>query len=305
MPKRVVDGEGVWLSDKIAKLPPASKAEYTNLLPLALANGVFECSPRLVWSRVYSYNRPEVTETQVGELLSDLERARLLFRWTDEHGKTWGYWVGIEKPGRLPSESRKNRKHERTGPNPPEEQLAAFLAVMDSTQQEHGQPMASQRLTNGEVGFGFGTGFGFGKNPSSEVSPSDAQPIATAPKENPKEASPSANRLAALLSAEIHRNKADYRITPAQLRNWAKTADLMLRRDERAEEQIANLIRWVQRDQFWHKNILSMDKLREKFDQLEMKRQCETPNRSTNVDPEITPSQRLEMRKVATAGGVH
>jgi hypothetical protein len=59
MPKRVVDGEAVWRSDKIASLSESwMRPEFANLIPLALANGSFECSPRLIWSQVYAYNRP-------------------------------------------------------------------------------------------------------------------------------------------------------------------------------------------------------------------------------------------------------
>jgi hypothetical protein len=45
MPKRVIDGEGLWHSDKLALVePPSFRAEYACLLPLALANGVFEAN---------------------------------------------------------------------------------------------------------------------------------------------------------------------------------------------------------------------------------------------------------------------
>ena len=77
--------------------------------------------------------------------------------------------------------------------------------------------------------------------------------------------------LAELLRREILGNKPDYRITERQMENWARTADLMLRRDGRTEQQISDLIRWVQHDDFWKTNVLSVDKLRQKFDQLEMK----------------------------------
>jgi hypothetical protein len=52
----------------------------------------------------------------------------------------------------------------------------------------------------------------------------------------------------------------------------------MLRLDGRTPEQVAKLIRWVQQDEFWMANILSMDTLREKFDQLELKRDCSNSN---------------------------
>ena len=62
MPKRILDGESLWGSGKLARVePPAFRAEFANLLPLALANGVFEANPRLIWSRVYAFNRPDVS----------------------------------------------------------------------------------------------------------------------------------------------------------------------------------------------------------------------------------------------------
>jgi hypothetical protein len=78
-------------------------------------------------------------------------------------------------------------------------------------------------------------------------------------------------RLAALLKSEILRNKGDYRITSAQERNWEVTAQRMLDIDVRNPEQIAKVIRWVQHDEFEMANVLSMDKLRSRFDQLELK----------------------------------
>jgi len=80
-------------------------------------------------------------------------------------------------------------------------------------------------------------------------------------------------RLAALLKAEILHNKPDYRITPAQERQWEVSADRMLRLDERKPEEVADLIRWVQHDEFWMANCLSMGTLRARFDQLQLKRE--------------------------------
>jgi hypothetical protein len=47
----------------------------------------------------------------------------------------------------------------------------------------------------------------------------------------------------------------------------------MLDIDKRDPQQIADLICWVQRDEFWMTNVFSMDTLREKFDQLVLKRE--------------------------------
>jgi hypothetical protein len=116
------------------------------------------------------------------------------------------------------------------------------------------------------------------KNSSSEQNACSDLGVATAPMKTPHPSSREACKLAALLKSEILRNKPDYRITPAQSRNWERTADRMLRLDGRTPEQVAKLIRWVQQDEFWMANILSMDTLREKFDQLELKRDCSNSN---------------------------
>jgi len=160
MPKRVLDGEGLWRSDKLARVqPPSRRAEYANLIPLALANGTFEAGSRRIWSSVYSYNRPDVTEADAADILTEFERVKLLFRWTDAAtGKVWGYWIGIEKPGRLPGKSRWGT-NEAIGPEPPVHELRKFL--------ESG---GIQKLPNGNQelpGFGFGSGSGIGKGSGS------------------------------------------------------------------------------------------------------------------------------------------
>jgi uncharacterized protein YdaU (DUF1376 family) len=93
----------------------------------------------------------------------------------------------------------------------------------------------------------------------------------SAQKKKSKSPSQEACRLAALLKSEILRNKADSVVTASQERNWSVTAQRMLDIDKRNPEQIAKLIRWVQRDEFEMANVRSMDKLRARFDQLELK----------------------------------
>ena len=45
----------------------------------------------------------------------------------------------------------------------------------------------------------------------------------------------------------------------------------MIRLDKRKPERIEAVIYWCQQDPFWQSNILSTEKLREKFDQLELR----------------------------------
>lgn len=56
------------------------------------------------------------------------------------------------------------------------------------------------------------------------------------------------------------------------LQTWAKDVDRMIRLDRRTPEEIRAVIEWCQADTFWQNNILSAAKLREKFDQLQLKR---------------------------------
>lgn len=300
-PKRVIHGEALYRSDKLAAVePPRFRAEYANLLPLALANGVFEANPLKVWSNVYSYNRPDYTLEDVAQMLDEYERVKMLFRWQEPDGKVWGFFVGIDKPGRLPGPSRQG-KNEAIGPTPPMESIRKFLDSNGFHEALNG---------NGKLlGFGFGSGFGSGKNLSSDAGASDPASLPTnteagtlehpktndvpkTPKATVKDPpSPAAQRLAALLRSEIFHNKPDMKITPLQEAQWAATADRMLRIDKRSEERITAVILWAQGDSFWHKNILSMDKLREKFDQLELKARDGTTAPGGEVAQPAAPEQ--------------
>lgn len=73
-------------------------------------------------------------------------------------------------------------------------------------------------------------------------------------------------QLANRLYQEILKNNPNHK--KPNLQNWSNDVRLMMERDKRTEEQITYLIDWCQANDFWHKNILSISKLREKFDQL-------------------------------------
>lgn len=57
---------------------------------------------------------------------------------------------------------------------------------------------------------------------------------------------------------------------PTITKRWRDAARLMLDKDGRTEEQIHRAIDWCQDDTFWRANILSLPKLRDKFDQLRL-----------------------------------
>src|SRR5260370_20500603 len=174
MPKRMVDGEVIWGSSKIASLPVWAKAEYANWIPLALANGVFECDVRSIWARVYSFNRPEVTPDQVQQILGVFEKSQLIQRFKEKNGTIWGYFIGIQKEGRPPTPSRINRKEAVCGPDPPQRFLRRYVR-------------------NASEGSGSGCGSGSGENLNPPIVPpeSGGQEKSLAAAAAPKQAAPS------------------------------------------------------------------------------------------------------------------
>ena len=181
MPKRIVDGDALWRSKKLGQVEPAAfRAEYANLIPLALANGTFEADPRLVWATVYAYNRPDITHADVEAVLAEFRRAKMLFTWRDpSDGKEWGYWVGIERPGRLPGKSR-HGTNERVGAAVPEDELRKFLDSNCIHTEESGlenSPDGSEKL----LGFGSGLGSGIGSGEGNTIAHSSNEREFAAP----------------------------------------------------------------------------------------------------------------------------
>jgi hypothetical protein len=74
---------------------------------------------------------------------------------------------------------------------------------------------------------------------------------------------------------------------------WANTIRLMRETDQRSDMEIRTVFQWANADSFWRANILSADKLREKFPQLCLKMKGEKNEPSRNnpgcvFDPDAT-----------------
>jgi hypothetical protein len=274
MPKRIVDGEGIWRSDKLQRLVARWRPEYANLVPLALANGTFEANPRRIWAQVYSYNRPDMTAENVSAILDALEYSKLLFRWTDQpSGKVWGYWVGIDKPGRLPGKSRRG-KNEAVGPDPPFEELRSFLdsnGIHSETNGIHSAANGNEKLLGSGFGFGSGSGFGIGRESETSEAKGASDPPSFAPRSKiqrrPSRSMPEAAvRLAEQLSRTVTTNHPTINLRKNWRDTWAAEADRMMRLDGRGEEDLSALIAWCAMDPFWRSVILSMTGLRKNYD---------------------------------------
>ena len=79
----------------------------------------------------------------------------------------------------------------------------------------------------------------------------------------------------------ILRNHPNYKMP--NLQNWAKHIDYMIRLDKRTPEQINDIIVFSQEDSFWKSNVLSTEKLRERFDQLWIKKKNGKPKSTFEI----------------------
>ncbi|MFC6867577.1 hypothetical protein [Haloechinothrix salitolerans] len=81
---------------------------------------------------------------------------------------------------------------------------------------------------------------------------------------------PDVERLCTHLANRIEANGSK---RPRITAKWRDAARLLLDRDGRTEEQVRAAIDWCQADEFWRANVMSMPKLRAKYDQLRLQAQ--------------------------------
>lgn len=96
---------------------------------------------------------------------------------------------------------------------------------------------------------------------------------------------PEIDSLLDLLDERIRQNGA--KVPSRTKRNW-DAARLLIDRDKRTPEQIATAINWATNDEFWRSNILSMSKLREKYEQLRMAAQRASAPRTTAAEKNLS-----------------
>ncbi len=267
MPKRIVDGEGIWRSDKLVEVnPPQFRAELANLLPLSHSNGTFECAARKVWATVYAYNRADMDLEAVEALLNELERVKILFRWDDEDGKQWGQFIGVTKPGRLPPPSERNK--EKRGAEVPLHKLAEFLDVPVETilaeptaSESQGTPGLPGRYQGNGSGNGKAKGKGSGKVKESlliaepntrQVSSDEETKTDLNSKDKNNDPTP-ALELARYFYSEVSRNPAFKHAPP----NWEEcwTSDFEKLLESYGYARCEQIIDWSQSSR-WRKYVI-------------------------------------------------
>ena len=125
MPKRVIDYEAMWASEKLSRCAPWAQAEYAWLYGLADACGSFELTNlRVIWGRVAAI-RQSLSLERLEQIFDEFHAQGLLFIW-EESGKRYAHWTASDRPGRLPRPSWRERL-ERFAPDVPQRELAAYM----------------------------------------------------------------------------------------------------------------------------------------------------------------------------------
>lgn len=120
------------------------------------------------------------------------------------------------------------------------------------------------------------------------ASPPPSPPIPSLPKSKNKSNPPPTEAVmcAQLLSDKIFENFPNRTApTEAQLMSWAWDAEKINRLDNHSWAEICELIEWAHADSFWRANILSMSKLREKWNQLTAKKESSDERHREAAEP--------------------
>lgn len=89
-------------------------------------------------------------------------------------------------------------------------------------------------------------------------------------KERYKQVAPDVAELVDIFLKKILERKPDFK-KPSSLDKWHDAMDKIIRIDCRSKESILAMILWIHDDPFWKTNILSPEKLRKQFDQIQIK----------------------------------
>lgn len=95
-------------------------------------------------------------------------------------------------------------------------------------------------------------------------------------------------RLAQLLADLIKQRNPEWKLK-GKIETWAEHVEKLNRIDEYTHQQIEFIIRWAQANDFWHQNILSTAKLRQKFPDLVIKAKADYAKRHSTYQKNSKP----------------
>ena len=237
-----------WDDEKLAKVSRDARLLFAGLWTYSDDYGVVKGSHVWLKSKIFPYDDSLKIGAFNGWMESLMENGFIIP--FDADGEKYYY---IRK---FRSHQIINRPSQQRNPTPPQDILNGSVsnhgALTDETETE------TETETESET----------------EVKP---KPNSTCPAFQPDEQDV---RLVQLLIDLMGKNNPDSsilkRLTPKRQSEWINQCRLLRTADKRTPEQIELIVRFSQDDAFWKSNILSMPKLREKWDQLVMKARQKT-----------------------------
>lgn len=250
----------IWTDENFVELSPFARLLFIGLWNYACDNGHLEDKSKQIKMRILPTD-----DTNCAELLREIEALGMIERadgWvtipnlTEHQYVDWRFFKKCDKEGcEFPPDVQK--KHDERDSQ--RKTRRAHAVNTAGTLGEHAvtteRPLGDSD-SDGDIE-GDGDGDGDKKKSQPTVAPTPAQvPVRD-----------DVTRICEHLKNRLIANGCK---TPTITKAWEDAARLMLDRDNRTEEQIITAINWATADEFWRSNILSMPKLRAKYDQLRL-----------------------------------
>ena len=249
-----------WSSPDVAALSDADRLLFIGLWSYVDDHGRGRDDVALIVAALFPHDmvaNPRETVAKVRDGLARLSEANLILRYTVA-SRTYFLVTGWGKHQRVdkPKESRI--------PEPTEEENGTFPqndAIRESVanvRDDVATPRDTLAPGTGEQG-NRGTGEQGNRDTIDDV---DLRAV-----EDPR---PDVDAVCDAMAASVQRRTGR---APRITATWRTQARLMIDRDGRTVEEITRIIDWVEADDFWRANILSLPKLRQKFDTLRLQAQ--------------------------------
>lgn len=291
MPKIRATKPEFWTDEKTVSVSPLARLLFMGMWNYACDNGHLDDSPIQLKMRILPADNCDVSNL-LAELVSaglivrrdgfvkivnltkhqNLDRRYLVFCDHCDHDGQCTF-TREDKTTRTSGKTVKQDPESSPSRRVPDGNVPPAAASLDGRtagppREPHGHPSEARRHGDGD-GDGDGEVTTSCRKSDPKATPTPEPRPSTNPHPQPSrpELAPVVDELCDHLADRIATNGTS---RPTVTRKWRDACRLMLERDQRTPDQVRNAIDWCQTDEFWRANILSMPKLRSKFDQLRL-----------------------------------
>jgi hypothetical protein len=253
----------VWDDEALGDCSRDARLLFVGLITQADDDGRLPGNPKWISSKVYPYD-DAIVPGAIRDWLDELDGAELIQLY-EVGGKTYIWLPAWESHQTI---DKRYRKPSRLPEPPPREPPPSAPRAHDERSGDD-QRKADERSTPDRIGGDRRGEEGMGEEseaPAPDPSPSLSPPVSE------RESAPGIVAVCEVFADLIEANGSK-RPSDAQVKGWRKDVRLMVEQDDRTLEQIEAAARWAQGNEFWRANVMSMGKLREKFDQLRLQAQ--------------------------------